>query len=109
MQNDKTLGDQVSAITNVPVTTARTNLNSEYRYMEDRIAKLPLPMHGSLLQMLQAAFQVRQETMRDAIAEHQFRAQQQQKAEQEKAVKEIERQQAEAATANQPKMELVAQ
>jgi adenosyl cobinamide kinase/adenosyl cobinamide phosphate guanylyltransferase len=91
-------------ITNVPVNTARANLNTEYKAIEERLAKLTINVHGAVLQMLSAAFQVRQEEMKNAIQEHQQRAQWEAQQKQAAADAALAAQQAEIEAANRPKL-----
>lgn len=98
------LHQQVNEITNVPVNTARANLNSEYKAVEERLAKLSINLHGAILQMLGAAFQVRQEEMKNAISEHQMRVQWQKEKDAAEAQKKLEAEQAEAEKANKPQL-----
>jgi hypothetical protein len=101
------LHQQVEQITNVPVTTARTNLNTEYKSIEGRLAALTINVHGAILQMLGAAFQVRQEEMKNAISEHQQRAAWEKEQAERKAQAELEKQQDEIAKANRPGLAVV--
>lgn len=98
------LQQQVNDITNVPVTTARTNMNTEYKAIEDRLAKLPLPSHGAILQMLGAAYQVREDAMKNAISEHQAAIAWRRQQEEEKARKDLEAEQERIAAANKPQL-----
>lgn len=98
------LHQQVQDITNVPVNTARANLNSEYKAVEQRLANLPISLHGAILQMLGAAFQVRQEEMKNAISEHQQRAMWLKSEEERKAQEKLDAEQAAIAEANKPQL-----
>lgn len=108
-QPPKPLSEQVSDITNVAVNTARSNLNSEYKGIEERLAKLPIGLHGAILQMLGAAFQVRQDEMKNAISEHQQRAQWKQAQDAKAAQEKLEAEQREIEEANRPKLVPVTQ
>ena len=102
------LQQQVSDITNEPTTTARTNLQSEFKVISDRLGRHPIHLHGALLQMLGADFEVRQTTMKDAIAEHPNRAAYAKHLADKKAAEELEAEQNRIAEANRPKLAEIA-
>ena len=105
----KPLSEQVNDITNVAVTTARVNLHSELKHIDERLGKLPVHQHGALLQMLGASYQVRENAMKDAIAEHQHRVAAKREHEAQKAQEKLEAEQREIAEANKPKLAVVTQ
>jgi hypothetical protein len=105
----KQLSEQVNDITNMAVTTARVNLHTELKAIDDRLAKLPVHQHGALLQMLGASYQVRENAMKDAIAEHQHKLAFQREREAQKAQEKLEAQQREIEEANKPKLAVVTQ
>jgi hypothetical protein len=67
-----TLEEMTRNVTSDAVATARHNLNHEYEFFEKRLAGLPVTMAGSLLSMLQTAFNHRQQAMQLAIEEHKY-------------------------------------
>ena len=98
------LQQQVSDITNEPTTTVRTNLQSEFKAISDRLGRHPIHLHGALLQMLGADFEVRQTTMKDAIAEHQNKAAYAKHLADKKAAEDLDAEQKRIADANRPKL-----
>lgn len=109
MSEPKALVQQINDITNVPVNTARANLNEEYKNVESRLAKLSINIHGAILQMLGAAFQVRQEEMKNAISEHQQMLAYRKMEEERKAGEKLEAEQAAIEQANRPHLATVTQ
>jgi hypothetical protein len=100
----ETLQEKVAAIANVPVSTAISNLQTEYLAVAKRLRGYSIQVHGSILNMLQTEFQLRQDETKNAISEHQHQMAIQQAADQAKAQAELEKQQAEAEEANRPKL-----
>lgn len=98
------LQQQVNEITNEPTTNARTNLQGEFKQISDRLGRHPIHLHGALLQMLGADYEVRQTTMKDAIAEHQNKAAYAKHLADKKAAEELEAEQKRIADANRPKL-----
>lgn len=88
---EATLEQMTGNITNVAVSTARHNLNHLYEKLEKELASQPVPIHGAVLNMLQTAFQVRQQTVQLAIEEHKYQVQRKQQEEAEKAKAEAQR------------------
>lgn len=88
---ETTLEQMTGNITNVAVNTARNNLNHLYKQLEMELATQPLPIHGAVLQMLQTAFQVRQQATQLAMEEHKYQVQRKQQEEAEKAKAEAAR------------------
>ena len=105
----KPLSEQVNDITNVAVTTARANTHQEFKAIDERLAKLPINQHGALLQMLGASYQVRENAMKDALAEHQHAVALRRECEATKAQEQLEAQQREIEEANKPKLAVVTQ
>lgn len=96
--------EQVHNLTSEPVSTARHNLNTEYKAIEERLAKLPLPIHGAIMQMLGAALTVRQEVMRNTIQDHAQRQQWEREQEEKRKAEALEKEQQAIAEANKPKL-----
>lgn len=105
----ETLQEKVAAIANMPVATAINTLQNEYITISKRLRANSLQIHGSILNMLQAEFQLRQEETKNAIQEHQHQHAQAQEAEAKKAQAKLEAEQAAIAEANRPKLAVVGQ
>jgi len=105
----ETLQEKVAAIANVPVATAINTLRNEYIAIAKRLRANSLQIHGSILNMLQTEFQLRQEETKNAIQEHQHQHAQAQEAEAKKAQAKLEAEQAAIAEANRPKLAVVGQ
>ena len=67
----ETLQEKVKAIADVPVATAINNLQTEYLAIAKRLRAYSIQIHGSVLNMLQTEFQLRQDETKNAIQEHQ--------------------------------------
>ena len=110
MSNEPTtLKEQVNNSVSVPVTTAVSNLHSEYAAISKRLAALPLNVSGALLGNLNNEYQLRQDEGRNAIQEHQQLAAWHKEQEAAKAQAKLEAEQAEIAAANKPKLAVVQQ
>lgn len=107
MSEVKTLKEQIDHIANVPVTTAISNVHMELQAISKRLRGYSLQVHGTILNMLQAEFQLRQEETKNAIEEHKFQESVRQRDAAMEAQKALEAEQAEIAAANQPKPSLV--
>ncbi len=105
----ETLKEQLEAIANVPVATAIANMQQEYIAVAKRLRGYSIQIHGSILQMLQTEFNLRQDESKNAIDEYKFQAATKQREEQLAAQKKLEAEQAEIAEANRPKLAVVAQ
>jgi hypothetical protein len=105
----ETLKEQLEAIANVPVATAIANMQQEYIAVAKRLRGYPIQIHGSILQMLQTEFNLRQDEAKNAIDEYKFQAATKQRAEQLEAQKKLEAEQAEIEAANKPKLAVVGQ
>ncbi len=105
----ETLKEQLEAIANVPVATAIANMQQEYIAVAKRLRGYSIQIHGSILQMLQTEFNLRQDEAKNAIDEYKFQAATKQREEQLAAQKKLEAEQAEIAEANRPKLAVVAQ
>jgi primosomal protein N' len=105
----ETLKEQLEAIANVPVATAIANMQQEYIAVAKRLRGYSIQIHGSILQMLQTEFNLRQDEAKNAIDEYKFQAATKQRAEQLDAQKKLEAEQAEIAEANRPKLAVVGQ
>jgi len=100
----ETLNEQVSAITNIPVATAISNVQQEYLASSKRLRALPIQEAGAVLNMLNTEFQLRQETAKNAIDEHKFQLAVKQRAEQEEAARKLAAEQKEIEEANRPRL-----
>ena len=105
----ETLKEQLEAIANMPVATAIANMQQEYIAVAKRLRGYSIQIHGSILQMLQTEFNLRQDEAKNAIDEYKFQAATKQRAEQLDAQKKLEAEQAEIAEANRPKLAVVGQ
>ena len=105
----ETLKEQVDAIANVPVATAIANMQQEYIAVAKRLRGYSIQIHGSILNMLQTEFALRQDETKNAIEEHRFRLGVEQRRQQEAAQKKLEAEQAEIEQANRPKLAVVGQ
>lgn len=75
MAETQTLERAVENIVNVPVNTARHNMNQAFKKIEDTLFALPIHQHGALLQQLGASYAIREMEAKTAIQEHQHTAQ----------------------------------
>lgn len=105
----ETLKEQVDAIANVPVATAIANMQQEYIAIAKRLRGYSIQIHGSVLNMLQTEFALRQDETKNAIEEHRFRLGVEQRRQQDKAQEKLEAEQAEIEQANRPKLVVVGQ
>ena len=105
----ETLKEQVDAIANVPVATAIANMQQEYIAVAKRLRGYSIQIHGSILNMLQTEFALRQDETKNAIEEHRFRLGVEQRRQQEEAQRKLEAEQAEIEAANRPKLAVVGQ
>lgn len=105
----ETLQEKVAAIANVPVTTAISNLQTEYLATAKRLRAYSIQIHGSILNMLQTEFQLRQDETKNAIQEFQHQEQLRQAAAAKDANDKLEAEQAAIAEANKPKLAMVGQ
>ena len=105
----ETLQEKVAAIANVPVTTAISNLQTEYLAIAKRLRSYSIQIHGSILNMLQTEFQLRQDETKNAISEFQHQEQIRQAAAAKEAAEKLEAEQVEIAKANAPKLAVVGQ
>lgn len=103
----ETLQEKVAAIANVPVTTAINNMQQEYLAVAKRLRAHSLQVHGTILNMLQGEFQLRQDETKNAIQEHQHELALKQAAEQAKAQADLDKQQADIEKANRPTLATV--
>jgi hypothetical protein len=103
----ETLQEQVKAIADVPVSTAISNLQTEYIAIAKRLRGYSIQVHGSILNMLQTEFALRQDETKNAIEEHKFHLAVQQREEAARAQKALEAQQEEIAQANRPTLAAV--
>lgn len=100
----ETLKEQVEAIANVPVATAISNMQQEYLAIAKRLRQHSIQVHGTILNMLQAEFGLRQDETKNAIEEHKFQAAVRQREEQMEAQKKLEAEQKEIEEANRPRL-----
>jgi len=100
----ETLKEQVEAIANVPVATAISNMQNEYIAIAKRLRQHSIQVHGSILNMLQTEFSLRQDETKNAIEEHKFQLSVKQRAEQEEAAKKLAAEQQEIEEANRPRL-----
>ena len=63
----ETLQEKVEAIANEPVATAISNLQNEYIAIAKRLRAYTIQIHGSVLNMLQTEFQLRQDETKNEI------------------------------------------
>ena len=98
----ETLKEQVDAIANVPVSTAIANMQQEYIAVAKRLRGYSIQIHGSILNMLQTEFALRQDETKNAIEEHRFRLGVEQRRQQDETQKKLEAEQAEIEAANRP-------
>ena len=98
----ETLKEQVDAIANVPVATAIANMQQEYIAIAKRLRGYSIQIHGSILNMLQTEFALRQDETKNAIEEHRFRLGVEQRRQQDETQKKLEAEQAEIEAANRP-------
>lgn len=103
----ETLQEKVAAIANEPVATAINNLQTEYLAIAKRLRSYSIQIHGSVLNMLQTEFQLRQDETKNAIQEFQHQEQLRQAKAQAEAQAKLEAEQAEIAAANKPKLAVV--
>ncbi len=107
MSEIKTLKEQIDTIANVPVTTSISNVHMELQAISKRLRGYSIQVAGTILNMLQAEFQLRQEETKNAIEEHKFQESVKQRVAAEEAQAKLELEQAEIAEANKPKPSLV--
>ena len=100
----ETLQEKVAAIANEPVASAINNLQTEYLAIAKRLRSYSIQIHGSVLNMLQTEFQLRQDETKNAIQEFQHQEQLRQARAQAEAQAKLEAEQAEIAAANKPKL-----
>ena len=100
----KSLQEQVRDISAIPVTTAISNLQTEYLSLAKRLRGYSIQVHGSILNMLQTEFQLRQDETKNAIEEHKFKLAVKQRAENDAAQAKLEADQKAIAEANRPKL-----
>ena len=105
----ETLQEKVAAIANEPVATAIANMQQEYIAVAKRLRQYSIQIHGSVLNMLQTEFQLRQDETKNAISEFQHQEQLRQQAAQAEAQRKLEAEQAEIEAANRPKLAVVGQ
>ena len=105
----ETLQEKVAAIANEPVASAINNLQTEYLAIAKRLRSYSIQIHGSVLNMLQTEFQLRQDETKNAIQEFQHQEQLRQARAQAEAQAKLEAEQAEIAAANKPKLAVVGQ
>ena len=105
----ETLQEKVAAIANEPVATAIANMQQEYIAVAKRLRGYSIQIHGSVLNMLQTEFALRQDETKNAIEEHRFRLGVEQRRQQDEAQKKLEAEQAEIEQANRPKLAVVGQ
>lgn len=110
----ETLKEQIEAISREPVSSAINNMQTEYLGIAKRLRALSLNVAGTVLNMLQAELQLRQEEMKNAIEEHKFQESVKQRAaamaqaeKDAEAQKELARQQKEIEEANRPRLAAV--
>lgn len=103
----ETLQEKIGAIANEPVASAINNLQTEYIAIAKRLRAYSIQIHGSILNMLQTEFQLRQDETKNAISEYQHQEQIKQAAAAKEAQDKLEAQQAEIAQANKPKLAVV--
>jgi len=105
----ETLQEKIGAIANEPVASAINNLQTEYIAIAKRLRAYSIQIHGSVLNMLQTEFQLRQDETKNAISEYQHQEQIRQAAAAKEAAEKLEAEQAEIAKANAPKLAVVGQ
>jgi hypothetical protein len=105
----ETLQEKVAAIANEPVATAISNLQNEYMAISKRLRACSVQIHGSVLNMLQTEFQLRQDETKNAISEYQHQEQMRREAQAKADQEKLEAEQAEIAAANKPKLVEVGQ
>ena len=105
----ETLQEKIGAIANEPVATSISNLQTEYLAIGKRLRALSIQVHGSVLNMLQTEFQLRQDETKNAISEYQHQEQIRQAAANKEANDKLLAEQAEVAKANAPKLAVVGQ
>ena len=105
----ETLQEKIGAIANEPVASAISNLQTEYLAIAKRLRAYSIQIHGSILNMLQTEFQLRQDETKNAISEYQHQEQLRQAAAAKEAQDKLEAEQAEIAKANAPKLAVVGQ
>lgn len=105
----ETLQEKVAAIANEPVATAISNLQTEYLAIAKRLRGYSIQIHGSILNMLQTEFQLRQDETKNAIQEFQHQEQLRQAAAAKDAQDKLEAEQAAIEAANKPHLAVVGQ
>jgi len=103
----ETLQEKVAAIANEPVATAISNLQTEYLAIAKRLRALSIQVHGSVLNLLQTEFQLRQDETKNAISEFQHQEQLRREAEQREQNAKLEAEQQAIADANKPRLAVV--
>ena len=103
----ETLQEKIGAIANEPVATAISNLQTEYLAIAKRLRAYSIQIHGSILNMLQTEFQLRQDETKNAISEFQHQEAVRREAEAAEAQKKLEAEQDAIAEANRPKLAVV--
>jgi len=103
----ESLQERVGAIANVPVAAAINNLQTEYIAIGKRLRGYSIQVHGSILNMLQTEFQLRQDETKNAISEFQHHEAVRREHEAAEAQKKLEAEQDAIAKANQPKLAVV--
>lgn len=100
----KTPGDTIREITNVPVNTARANVDRVFRLCEKELANLPIEQSNAVFSMLQATQQMRIQVMQGVVQDHQAETNYKRQKEAEAAQAKLEAEQAEIEKANRPKL-----
>jgi hypothetical protein len=105
----ETLSEKVRAISDVQVSTAISNLQAEYLAIAKRLRAYSLQIHGSVLNLLQTEFALRQDEMKNAIEEHKFKLDVEQRKQKEEASAKLAAEQEAIAKANAPHLVAVGQ
>ena len=105
----ETLQEKVAAIANEPVASAISNLQTEYIAIAKRLRAYSIQIHGSILNMLQTEFQLRQDETKNAIQEFQHQEQLKREAAAKEEAEKLEAEQQAIAEANKPKLAVVGQ
>lgn len=100
----ETLKEQVDAISREPVASAINNLQTEYFEIAKRLRKNSIQVHGSILNMLQTEFQLRQDETRNALEEHKFQESVKQRQAQMEAAEKLQAEQKAIEEANRPRL-----
>ena len=100
----ETLSEKVDAITRQPVATAISNIQSEYLGTSKRLLRLSIQECGTVLNMLNTEFQLRQETAKAAVDEYKHKEMLRQAKEADENAKKLAAEQKDIEDANRPKL-----